>query len=236
MKIAICDDNVSDLIKIEDVIRSCKKGKDAFVYKTNNPRELVDKIIKDKAESDEFDVLFLDIEMPEINGFDLAKAVESNAKLIIFISHRDDLVFESIKLSPFRFIRKSHLDDIDEALEAADNYIKLNNRVIELKIVSGGRMSVPVKEIIYAESYRDIVKIITTKTEYNVRISMKELCEQLGEMFFRTHRSFIINIEYIYMIKKSSVELLVNGKLMDIPLKRRIYNELSERFISIKGL
>ncbi len=57
-----------------------------------------------------FDVVFLDIDMPKISGFDVAEQINNiNETLIIFVTSHDELVYSSIRFRPFRFIRKTFL-------------------------------------------------------------------------------------------------------------------------------
>ena len=73
------------------------------------------------------DIVFLDIDMPEMNGFDIAKILNNIRPdiTIIFVSSFDNFVFESFEYHPFRFVRKSNLkEDIDSALNAYQREIE----------------------------------------------------------------------------------------------------------------
>lgn len=75
-----------------------------------------------------FDVLFLDIDMKDINGIELSKHLRENhtQSLIIFISNREEYVFKSFSVSPFRFVRK--MDFEEEITEIIKDTIKELNR------------------------------------------------------------------------------------------------------------
>ena len=105
IRIAVCDDNkaFSDLISrlLTGVTES--KGIEAAVTSYNSGREL----IRDHGEKP-YDVLFLDIDMPEINGFEVARSIraDSTRAFIIFVTAKTGLVYESFDYQPFGFICK----------------------------------------------------------------------------------------------------------------------------------
>ena len=77
--------------------------------------------VKEKGLYRSCDVLLLDIEMPALSGLDLAAAINkqrggSEKPYIIFVTNRDELVFDALKLQPFSFVRKGHLEDAEPCL------------------------------------------------------------------------------------------------------------------------
>lgn len=107
-KISICDDNNSFLEFLKEYVYSISRNLKypVEVYTYNKGIDVV-KLICDKKE--DFDILLLDIDMPDINGLKVAKSIrEINSDLLlIFVSSHEQYVFESIEYAPFRFIRKS---------------------------------------------------------------------------------------------------------------------------------
>lgn len=75
-----------------------------------------------------YDIVLLDIQMGEVSGFMLAEELYkiTGGENIIFVSSMENLVFESIHFRPFRFVRKSHLEE--ELTEAVESWIQQNTK------------------------------------------------------------------------------------------------------------
>ena len=77
--------------------------------------------VKEKGLYRQYDVMLLDIEMPALSGLDLAAYINgqrggTDKPYIIFVTNRDELVFDALKLQPFSFVRKGHLEDAEPCL------------------------------------------------------------------------------------------------------------------------
>ena len=144
--VALCDDNVEFLNMLNDMLEKefreivSPKHKISF-EKFNSGRSILDFAKKQKIS-----VLFLDIDMPEMTGFEVAKILgtENKDMLIIFVSAYDNFVYESFDYSPFQFARKSCLVDdlkkivtrINERLFAPIKYLELQllDEVVNIEI------------------------------------------------------------------------------------------------------
>ena len=121
MYIAICDDDSKITSRLESGIREIFKNlKDdvdvsVFFYGT----DLIDTIKKEKIH---YDILLLDVDMPNISGLEVAKILrETNEDIIIiFISSYEKYVFDSFEYNPFRYIRKNRIkEELSIALKSA---------------------------------------------------------------------------------------------------------------------
>ena len=117
IRIAIVDDE-----KI--ILNSIHKKIEKILYDLNVEFEIQDftigKIALKEITEKEFDIIFLDIDMPEVSGMEIAKIIRMQEENIdiVFITNKDELVYDAIKFAPFRFIRKSRFDEeIPEALQ-----------------------------------------------------------------------------------------------------------------------
>ena len=114
MRIAICDDDADFTEKmrtlVEDGFAVYGEEPDISAYQDGAA------FCSDEAE---YDAVFLDIDMPQVNGFDIAEQMNRKGKVfIIFVTMHDELVYSSIRFQPFRFIRKSHLtEELPEVLK-----------------------------------------------------------------------------------------------------------------------
>ncbi len=194
------------------------------------------------------DLIFLDIQMPKINGFEMLELLDSTPS-VIFTTAFDEFAIKAFEanaidylLKPFskeRFdlaIQKwnekkntSSKKSIQSLLENTTKQPDERNRIV-VKNGSDIRI-VPMADVMYIEAYDDYVKIFTKDTYYLKKKTMNYYEQVLdSSQFFRTHRSFIINLQELTKIepleKNTYVVLLKNGK--KIPLSRTGYSKLKE--------
>lgn len=121
----------------------------------------------------QFDLLLFDIDMPKINGFDLVRRINSlpsknNRYSVIYISNYENLVFESFKYSPLRFVRKNMLEsDFSEAIDAfLSKYMRENNYFTFIDKDSNAYMKIQLMDIMYFESYGHDICVIEKTGKY----------------------------------------------------------------------
>lgn len=196
------------------------------------------------------DLIFLDIQMPKINGFEMLelldtmpsvifttafdeyaiKAFESNAVdylLKPFSKERFDQAIEKYKSKTVNTVTAEK--NVQSLLETASKQPDDQNRIV-VKNGSDIRI-VPVQDVMYIEAYDDYVKLFTKDTYYLKKKTMSYYEQVLDQSkFFRTHRSYIINLQELTKIepleKNTYIAILKNGK--KIPLSRTGYTRLKE--------
>ncbi|MGN1276107.1 MAG: LytR/AlgR family response regulator transcription factor [Floccifex sp.] len=189
------------------------------------------------------DIVFLDIDMPKLNGFDLAetlKCIKPNVT-IIFISNLEHLVFQSFEFKPFRFVRKSHLDeDLLSAIKAYKNELNKARDIYIFK-TNDCKRSVPTSDIVYFESMGHDVYIQTTNDKHKLKrereneISIKMISEQFETKgFIRVHRSYLVNYRYIYMINRNNVILKNNAEIGINPHKVNEIKNVYQNFLMME--
>ena len=179
-----------------------------------------------------YDIVFLDIDMPKVTGFDLAEKVSNRypSTLIIFVTSHDELVFPTFRYHPFRFIRKSFFDqEIEEAVQEAVRSISEKNRMFEIQ-TADGLQYVYASDILFAESDRNYLQIITRHGVLRCRdtISHKEK-EWAPYGFVRPHNSFLVNQKYIYAIDTETIRLR-SKKYPELPLSKRRRDQVLESY------
>ncbi len=181
-----------------------------------------------------YDVIFMDIEMPGMDGIEVCRSVKQNnpAVLIVFISNKDELVFQTFEVQPFRFIRKSHLKEVINSLIAALKS-ELQNRREELisftNASSGEAVSIDIHKISYIEAFGKKCAIHTDNNSISAFTTLANLEKQLGSYgFIQVHRSYLVNCGFIFHIGKNCV-CLTNQE--QIPLSRHRVEEVKARFI-----
>lgn len=195
------------------------------------------------------ELIFLDVQMPKINGFELLELLPSVPN-VIFTTAFDEYAIKAFEsnaidylLKPFSQERfdcaiKKWTEKSGTAKQELDQLVQSNsirqpeerNRVVVKK--GAAIRIVPVDDICYLEAYDDYVKIITKDDEYIKKKTMNYYEEVLdGAVFFRTHRSFIINLNQLTKIevleKNSYVAILRSGAT--VPISRSNYSGLKEK-------
>lgn len=159
------------------------------------------------------DILLLDIHMPDINGFQLLKAIEIKPKIIFTTAYSEYAVkgFEldavDYLLKPFSFERfKKAVDKAKKQLEA-ESILEKSNNVLYIK--SGYEtVKILIPDILYIEALNDYIQIFTQEKKHLFLVSMKTILDLLpiGE-FVRVHRSFIIPLKKITRYSSKSVSI-----------------------------
>ncbi len=118
LEIGICDDSIEDLKKIQSVFHQCmlEFGENNFflhVYSSG-------KSMCEDSKNRTFDLVFIDWEMPEVDGFDLAQRLymENSEIKLAFVSNHENMVFEAYEYTPFWFVRKRCIEkDMRKAMQ-----------------------------------------------------------------------------------------------------------------------
>lgn len=216
MKAAICDDTVEDAEFMEKHIKEYFMKK-SIPYECNvyqSSKALWYEIEDGQA----FDLLFLDIEMQELNGFELAAKIQETALdiLIIFVSAYESYVYKSFEFRPFRFIPKQQMESmITQALEAV--FREIVSRASEVYIAENqqGIEKIPFRKIVYIwreGKYLYIEK--TDATRCKVRSSLKKISEKLPEdEFVWVDRGYLCNLYHVKQIKDNQMVLSTGQQL-----------------------
>ena len=234
LKVAILDDNKTALMISSSAVEAFLKEKNAEyqLFSFSNPLNFLA-----SAKEEKFDLSFLDIDMPEMNGLEVANELADICKngQIIFLSQREDLVFECLKFHPFGFIRKSKLID-DFSLMMNQYYQTISNAESDetkIDIVDKTKtVSFKIKEIVYIESDRNYQKVVLKdKTSQNIRVAMGSLEEKLREHgFIRIHKGYLLNYLYIRSIASDEVYLTTG---ISLPMSKKRREEIMKQYMAI---
>lgn len=217
-----------------------------LVAECNNGYEGIKAIMQHKP-----DLIFLDIQMPKITGFEMLELLE-HVPSVIFTTAFDEFAIKAFEsnavdylLKPFSKQRLDNAIDkwkiglanveqkqsqIQHLVESTERAVEERNRIV---VKNNNDISIlPVADVVYIEAYDDYVKIFTKDSYYLKKKTMNYYESVLdSSLFFRSHRSFIINLQQLTKIesyeKNSYVALLKSGK--KIPLSRTGYARLKEK-------
>lgn len=162
------------------------------------------------------DLIFVDINMPDINGIDFVKSLSKNVK-VVFITAHSEYAYEGFQLDAADYLLKpiSFTDFLKSANKVNERYFQQNSNLPEIHqnrdylfIKSEYRIiRINFKDIKYIESKREYVKIFLEGSEpITTLMSIKKLEETLPDnMFMRVHRSFIVNLEKITVVERNRI-------------------------------
>lgn len=233
IKCLIIDD---EPLAIKVVENHLKEFQNFEVIETfNNPIEAL--LLLEKGN---VDVLFLDINMPKMNGLDFAKTLNSKMNVVITSAYREYAV-ESFDLNvldylvkpiPFnRFLKtinkitqKVYLQKGIQKEEGSNNesfiFLKVDKKLIKIKF----------EDILYVESLKDYIKVFTTSGNYLVHKSLTSMTEELPDSnFIRIHRSYTIAIDKVKSVEGNLVEIATTK----IPIGRKYVNHAKRIILNI---
>ena len=234
LKIAILDDDKTALMISTSAVEAFLKEKNAEyrLFSFSNPLNFLA-----SAKEEKFDLSFLDIDMPEMNGLSVANELATISKYgqIIFLSQREDLVFECLKFHPFGFIRKSKLIDDFSLMMNQFFQTVANNESNETKIDFFDKTktySFKIKDIVYIEGDRNYQKVVLKdKSSQNIRVPLGTLEEKLREYgFLRIHKGYLLNYLYIRSIENEEVYLTTGTSL---PMAKKRKEEIMKQYLAI---
>lgn len=222
MKILICDDEQTNLntlrIHIEEymqnhhILYSMTALTDARVL----PADAI------------FDLAFLDIQMPYIDGITLAKQLrQHNPKLaLFFVTNYDEYQDDAMDLQAFRFFEKPfNVNRLYAGLDKAMEYI--DGAYVDIYLSeNGAQQRVVADDILYVTREGRKVLIVTLNHIFYVSDKFDELCGKLPQLFFYpVHKSFFVNLHYVERYTYSDL-LLSNGAHIPVaPRKQSAFHK-----------
>lgn len=186
--------------------------------KCNNAIEAIDVLGKKTI-----DVIFLDIQMPDITGIDLLRTLQKKPKIIFTTAYPEyavegfDLDASDYLLKPFSFERFLKAVKKVQAQLLADQETEISENEQPFIFVKSGYESVKIflRDILYVEAMKDYVQFVTTENKILTLKSMKEVLEEISEEeFIRVHRSFIVSKSKITKVTSQKIFIGKN----EIPL------------------
>lgn len=235
LKIAVVDDDIVFIeFLINKITTNCKRLNINFtINKYSNGFDILENYSK-------YHLIFLDIEMPTIDGISTAKKInelKGNKEIpfFIFVTSHSELVFDALKSFPYSFIRKNMIDiDLPECLNRLSISI---NEIHKTIVLHTERKDIPVivDDIIYLEKIKNYVVYHTYNQDYKVRSDMKTEFEKVSSYaFIRPHIGYVVNntaIEYIsvdYVLIKNNIRIPMNKKYRE-EIKQKYFKWLGER-------
>ena len=232
MRIAACDDDARFLQDLSALLNQYGEENQCNIeYKTYiNPLELVNQIEK----GIHYDVIFLDIFMPGINGIQCARDIRSfdNFVKIIFLTSSTEFAVESYSVRAYQYllkpVQKENLFLILKLLEKESETVEKNVLIFRSK---AGITKIALSKLEYCEVInRKITLHLINGEECECNLRMNELEEKLKNysMFLKPHRSFLVNMNHIQTLATHSIIMECGTK---IPIPREKYAGIKQIYM-----
>ncbi|MET0242258.1 MAG: LytTR family DNA-binding domain-containing protein [Flavitalea sp.] len=222
MKCLIIDDEPLAVDVIENYL---SRIRDVEISRALNPLDAIQLMKQSK-----FDLLFLDIQMPLLTGFEFLRTIKDPPMVIITTAFREYAV-ESFEFEVLDYLVKpisfpSFMRALERALKKFDSHesedAQTDSGSLFLK-VDRKLIKIMTDDILYIESLKDYIRVITKKEQYISYQSLTSITEKLtSSKFKRIHRSFTVAIDKIEKLDGSNI--LING--VAIPVSRDLKQEL----------
>ena len=235
---------VDDIKAARDIIKKNLEDEPDFVVvgESSSGEDAVRKIISENP-----DLVFLDIQMPEVSGFDVIEAIDpEQMPCIIFVTAYDEYAIKAFEVNAVDYLLKPFYKDrfklalnrakekisskhgFNEKLDGLVKYVKQKEKFLNRIIVKNRKkiLFVKTEKIMWIEAAVDYVYLHTETESYLINNSIKNLEESLDpSLFVRIHRSYIVNMDFFKEIlhesKNSYSVVLNNGVKLNISRKFR---------------
>ncbi len=226
MRIAICDDELKTRKEIRYLLANyfLEKLIDVEIFDFDNGETLLDY----KAD---FDMAFLDVEMPCMNGVELGgKLKKKFPNIVIFmITAYSEYLDDAFELGAYRFLQKPlEITRLYRSLDAA--LLSISSKEIKIISVNNESTIISTSSIVYCESYKRKTKIITINGEFVSREHIDYWKNKLNELnFYSPHTSFIINFNYIISFTRKSLVLSYSNKDIEVSVAPKKQQEFRKK-------
>lgn len=233
IQIVLCEDQIQHQKTIEkflqEILGENNTEYNLRIYKSG------EELLNDYPKN--VDIFILDIQMEKINGMDVARKIreiDKNKPEIIFTTSLVEYIQEGYEVRAYRYLlkpikyedlKKHILSCIDEVINKKDKFILIENKNETYKI--------NIEEITYIEIQRKDMSIHTESKVYETKMTMDKIEKELKNYnFYRCHKSFLVNIDYVENIKQY-VAIIDNKE--EVPVSRHRFKDFKHKFLSSLG-
>ena len=225
MRIAVCDDEEKFRNQARDMVDKLAGSLDVVVDAYSDGNQLLAAFDKKP-----YDVLFLDIEMPAMDGITLAKKLRerSDSIYIVFLTGHVEYALEGYEVNALRYLTKPVQEEkLREVLRFVMDQ-STSKRQLMIK-EDGEELLLNIADIIYFEAQNQYVMIYAADGEHLVRYNIGDFEEQLkNDGFFRVHRGYLISLAKVKKLVKSEVLMEGEDGEISIPVSRSNVKPLKE--------
>lgn len=207
----ICDDEARIMSDIAERVKSELDAAEISMF--SNGVKLLERLSEARC-----DILMLDIDMPQLNGLEIAAKLGEipDKPLLIFVTSHDELVYDSLQFHPFGFVRKGYLEK-ELAKILADCVREIGCREKHFSFhANNSEIRLPLSDILYFEAEGNYLKLFAKSGEYRFRDTIAAVENALCESgFVRIHKGFLLNQSAVKILSSDKAEL-TDGTLLPI--------------------
>lgn len=232
LSIAICDGDKQFLNIIEnEIFAICQKNEMQYSLTAfTDGDELL-------LNLESYDLILLDIMLPGVSGLEIAEKINkvrasSEFPIVIFITSRDNFVFDALKVHPYAFIRKQSLDkDLEACLMRVDRIVNKVSDIQRYVIKSGRNMvSLQIEKIISVYKSGNYCIFVTDSGTYRERCKFDDKYKDLEQYgFIRTGIGCMVKISHIVEMKTEEI-VMDNGEIF--PVSKKYRKGLKEKYFA----
>lgn len=233
MRIAVCDDDKNDIRKLTRLLE--KYDEEKHIGFSVGEYESGTTLLKSLKDGDEADIVFLDINMDDLDGLTVAERIREKMEdvPIVLVTAYLNYALDGYKVKASRFLIKDDLDNtFVECMDHICGELLRKSKDIMLSCVEG-EIRLKASDIILIETsgHKSIIRL--SDQTYQIYEKLETLEEKLkGFGFLRAHKSFIVNMEHIRSIS-SYVLTLDDGRQISVPKAR--YKQVRQEYALFVG-
>lgn len=181
------------------------------------------------------DIVFADIEMPEISGLELVRRLNGQVAAPVFITSHPEFAIESYDIEAFDYLLKPiNQERFSTCAMRLLDFFKLRSRAFAFDseqqsdsiVIKQGYdvFKIPLNSLLYVEAMKDYTRIITTDKQYLVLGTLTSMHDKLpADAFVRVHRSYIVNRKKVHAVKGNKIHI----GIYELPVGKLYKNVLS---------
>jgi two-component system, LytTR family, response regulator len=219
MRVILIDDEPKALENLE-ILLNKNHPEVQIVGKVSDSLNALEEISKHQP-----DLIFTDINMPNLDGIRLTSVLTSELPLKVFLTAYDQFTMEAIKNRAFDYLLKPiDILELKRTIDKAKQYFEHNKKSIDQNdritlTVASGLIYCNVNDILYFAAEGSYTKVVCSDTKYLVSKNLREFEKIVKPKYFiRCHKSFLVNKSKVRMFKKSNgfQLIMINGDAVDV--------------------
>lgn len=216
-------------LALEIITNFCAKSPTLHLHKTFTDTSEAAKFLRKFP----VDLLFLDIQMPDISGIDFYKRYGEN-KMVIFTTAFSEYAVEGFNMNAVDYLLKPiepqrFLQAANKAQEYFNYQHNTENKELQHLFVRAeySLVKIPFTDILYIETLDDYIKIhLTGRKPILTKMNLKMVSEKLSNEFVRVHRSYIVPLNRILSVRSKTIQL----ENIEIPIGTKFEEEFFSRY------
>lgn len=217
LNIYLCDDNKIILEKYKALlIKTAQKHNFLIAFQLFTSGEQLLFYLEDKPEA--ADIIYMDIRMDGIDGLETAKKLRKfgSSAEIIFLTGNSEYVFDSFDVSPTHYILKDSISDarFEEIFFKAAARVEKKSQAVFSCEGGGMKKQILISEIVYFEIHNRMVTVHYRDQKFDFYSRLEDLEKhELLRHFIRVHRSYLVHLQYVEMLSKSTLVLITGENI-----------------------